>query len=519
MPVMDRELFSEELSNLEKELAEEQLALLEDNLGLEKILREHKLVSYDARRHPKQWILHTTRKKKIAFIAGNRAGKTCGGAVEVIWNLLGNHPYKEVPPPPVRWRGLSVSLPEGKSEPHVQRDKIKEWMPRSSLYGGSWDKAYNAHSKTLHCSNGSFLQFMSYDQDVDKQSGDALHGVWFDEEPPKEHYIENMMRLIDYGGTCLLTMTPVNGMTWVYEDIYLKGLLEPEASGIELIEADTLDNPFLDPIEVEAITRDLTEDEKKVRLHGKFVRRQGLVWKDFDPDPKEGYIVPVFDIPLSWKRLRILDHGLSNPTAVLWAAVDGDDNFWFYDEHYKSGMTVARHKPVIWEKSSGERWRGRSIADPSIFAKNQQDSATGKVFSIADDYATKINRGTGKQEHTFTWEPADNSWDEGVNRVQWFFENKKIKILEGRCPNLVRELLNLTWDKKSGLHDKERFDPACDDHACDDLRYAIMTRQRGFRKQTVSELHNTISYQMQRMRQELSKKATLERILGKKKYA
>jgi phage terminase large subunit-like protein len=69
---------------------------------------------------------------------------------------------------------------------------------------------------------GTKVTFKSYEQGREKAQGAGKVLVWFDEEPPKDIYEECFVR--QEAGTTLniiLTMTPIKGMTWVYDDIYL----------------------------------------------------------------------------------------------------------------------------------------------------------------------------------------------------------------------------------------------------------------------------------------------------------
>jgi len=68
----------------------------------------------------------------------------------------------------------------------------------------------------------SKIAFKSYEQARGKAQGAGKVLIWFDEEPPKDIFDECSVRT--EAGIALymiLTMTPVKGMTWVYNEIYL----------------------------------------------------------------------------------------------------------------------------------------------------------------------------------------------------------------------------------------------------------------------------------------------------------
>src|SRR6185436_13836292 len=82
--------------------------------------------------------------------------------------------------------------------------------------------AFVKDRRILQFANGSWWQFMTFEQDLDKFGGAALHRVHYDEEPPEQVRKENRMRLMDYGGDELFTMTPLQGIGWTYNEIWMR---------------------------------------------------------------------------------------------------------------------------------------------------------------------------------------------------------------------------------------------------------------------------------------------------------
>lgn len=68
----------------------------------------------------------------------------------------------------------------------------------------------------------SKIGFRSCDQGREKFQGASLDFVWFDEEPPQDIYMECRMRVVDKKGLLFGTMTPLKGLTWVYETIFFE---------------------------------------------------------------------------------------------------------------------------------------------------------------------------------------------------------------------------------------------------------------------------------------------------------
>jgi phage terminase large subunit-like protein len=46
--------------------------------------------------------------------------------------------------------------------------------------------------------------------------------VYCDEEPPKDFYDEQLPRLLAEDGDFLLGLTPANGLSWTFDDIFEK---------------------------------------------------------------------------------------------------------------------------------------------------------------------------------------------------------------------------------------------------------------------------------------------------------
>jgi len=66
----------------------------------------------------------------------------------------------------------------------------KQWLPKTYLINGSWEQSYSRERHVLTLNNGSFVEFMSQDQDLDKFAGSSRHFVHFDEECPKSVFQE-----------------------------------------------------------------------------------------------------------------------------------------------------------------------------------------------------------------------------------------------------------------------------------------------------------------------------------------
>lgn len=416
---------------------------------------------YGYRPHPKQIEFHTSEARGKLFLGGNRSGKTVGGAVEAVWWLTGKHPYIRTPDAPVRGRVVSVDFLNGVER--IVKPEIARWLPPSELKNGSWVDSYDKELRTLTLENGSSLEFMSYEQALEKFAGTSRNFIWFDEEPPHDIFVECKMRLIDTGGRWWITMTPVEGMTWVYDDIYMAAKTDYD---LKVVEVDMTENIYLNPGEIEAFMSGLTSDEKKARIQGKFVQIGGLVYKQFT----DSNIIDPVVIPKDWLHVASLDHGYTNPTAWLWAGIDKDGRIIIYDEHYESDEIVSYHAEKVHQiNRAHSREPDYYVGDPSI---RNVDPITGT--SVQLEYI----------EHGVPIMLGNNDVRAGINRVAQMLEGRNGRpqlYITRNCVNLIYELHRYRWsiwatkrmqfdkNKKEEPHKKQ-------DHACDALRYLVASR-------------------------------------------
>lgn len=471
------------------------------------------------RPHAKQYQFHTSHKKKKLYIGGNRSGKTTGGVTEGIWRASCTHPYRPDLNAlgPTRGRVIAVDFVNGVEK--IIFPQYKQWVKPSMLRGGSWDTAYEKVTRTLHFENGSTIEFMSYDQDVDKFAGTSRHWVHFDEEPPYPIYAENMARLIDVEGDYWMTMTPLEGINWVYDDLYENNVNNPDGD-VEVVEINTLENPYLKNSAIESFLDSVDEENVTARVKGGFVTAGGKIYKTFDP-AKGGKHVLAHEIedPLrflrgpEWMWVLALDHGLNNPTAVLWLAVHQKGYVVVFDEHYRADWTIEQHATLIKRRIKEHgRVPDIMVADPSIQNRN---AITGT--SIHTEYA-KLGLG---------FMLGNNDVKAGILRVKRYLNplpyigyppehplfgeahvlktvvtgNSSINLYSAlrvspKCQMLIWEMKRYRWksytNKKLQYENNAYEEPhKKDDHACDALRYALMSQPDLFAESTKSEVGST----------------------------
>lgn len=445
----------------------EALALLAEQLR--QTVATPNLLAYKP--HRKQDDFHRSPARIRLYIGGNRGGKTTAGATEALWWCSRRHPYKAIPDRKIHGRVVGVDYDHGIAQ--IVLPEIRRWVIPSDLINGSWEDSFDKKLRTLEFANGSKLEFMSAESDLEKFAGTSRDFIWFDEEPPQPVFTENRARTIDRAGSVWLTMTPIEGQNWSYEQIYLPGKGEEVAKDpdTDVVEVDMAENPYLDPTEVARFVASLSDEEREARVHGRYVALGGLVYRGFDLDH---HVVPPRLPPADWPVYASMDHGLANPTAWLWHAVGPGGQVLTFHEHFLAETTVDHHAAMVKVFEAGlGRVIEQRVGDPSI-ANRQQ--ANGMAVSIQQEY----------MRHGLSIWLGNNDVEAGINRVRRYLQvpldggDPRWQVTSD-CPNLIRELRRYRWRTFLSRRMRDRanaFETPLkkDDHAADALRYFLMSR-------------------------------------------
>ncbi len=411
--------------------------------------------------HQKQLDFHKCPKRNRWVFGGNRSGKTECGAVESIYMARGIHPYRKNRKDVFGWVvSLSKEVQRDVAQSKILKYLPREWISEIIMSAGRKDAPENGIIDQIKIKNVfggiSTIGFKSCDQGREKFQGSSLDFVWFDEEPPEDVYRECKMRVIDKQGDIFGTMTPLKGLTFIYDEIFLNRANSPDV-WYEFVE--WADNPYLAKDEIEGLTQTLSEKELDARRFGRFSDESGLVYVEFDENK---HVIDPVSLPFDWQNLISIDPGLNNPLACHWYCVDYDGNIYVVAEHFQAKKDVAWHSQRIKEICEEIGWR--------------KDSA-GRITAIIDSAANQKTLASVKSvtdlfyEHGILANPNVNKdVFSGIARVKEYFKNDRIFIFKS-CVNLIRELKSYRWGK-GDLPIKR------DDHCVDELRYFIMTRPK-----------------------------------------
>ncbi len=411
--------------------------------------------------HEKQLAFHKSLKRNRWVFGGNRSGKTECGAVEVVWWARGNHPYRENRKNTTGWVvSLSYEVQRDVAQAKILHYLNPEWIEDIVMQQGrkgSPEYGIIDHIIIKNVFGGlSKIGFKSCDQGREKFQGASLDYVWFDEEPPFDIYEECRMRVLDRTGDVWGTMTPLKGLTWVYDEIYLNKCSNSEVWHIHI---EWADNPYLNKSEVELLSATMSGDSVDARRFGRFQCDVGLVYPEFDVNV---HVVEPFAIPLEWQDNISIDPGLNNPLACLFFAVDYDGNIYVVGEHYEAGRDIDYHAAKIFELATQLNWhrdsRGRLSAIIDSAASQHTLASSKSVAELFYDKGLVVNTNVVKDMFS------------GIARMKEYLKARPQRVfIFQNCSNLIRELKSYWWSKG----DNPR---KVDDHALDAMRYYVMTK-------------------------------------------
>ena len=425
--------------------------------------------------HQKQMQFHKARQKNRWVFGGNRTGKTECGAVETIWLLRGIHPFRENKKDVSGWAvSLSTQVQRDVAQNKILSYLNPSWIEDIVMLSGKRDNPSSGVIDKIYIKNvfggTSVLGFKSCDQGREKFQGTSLDFVWFDEEPPYDIYLECKMRVLDKCGDIFGTMTPLKGLTWVYDEIYLNKKNDSEVWHENI---SWQDNPFLDQNEIKKLMSEMSKDELDARCNGNFSFSGGLVYSNFDENLN---VVEPFNVDKVEYDCISIDPGFRNALSCHFYARDKYGVVYVIAEHYGSNMTIEEHSKAIL-----------SIADRLGWPRDYD----GRLHALIDSAGLQKTLASQKSvvdlffENNISADPnVKKELLPGIQKVKQYICNvngeRKLLIFKN-CPNLIREIKSYFWGDDDVPIKR-------DDHCLDELRYYIMSIRDSPNKQVAEPI-------------------------------
>lgn len=404
--------------------------------------------------HTNQFKIHKDKSRFRVLVAGRRFGKTTLAIDELIENALqSKHPCWYI-------------APTYKQAKMIAWEMLLHKLPRELI------ESKNEVELTVKMIVGAPICLKGADNE-DSLRGAGLAFVVLDEYAMmKRNVWQEIVRpmLTDTKGKALFIGTP-QGKNALWE-LFIKG--QRKENEFSSYQFKTVDNPFIDPLEVEQARTQLSETYFKQEYEASFEDYTGLIW----PEYTEKHLIEPYPIPQNYPRIAAIDPAMSGTTGVLKAAIDEDGNLIIYAEYYEQNKRVSEVAEVIKDNL---RW----FIDPASAMRNM--TKDGQLYSIYNEYADNGINAT----------PGENDVEAGINRVAEYFKSGKIKIFK-TCKNLVYEIERYHWSEEretvSGVMKPKPFKSL--DHLCDCLRYLVMSRSQNALRPTPKIEKGSVAYEM-----------------------
>lgn len=382
------------------------------------------------------------------FSAGLIHHNTSCVAYALVTAILGIHPVPHWNELSNSIRCLSSSLPES-SDPQEQDNtqylELKKLIPYEMIL-----KDISTRSQTLTVAGHQgkhYIEFKSTKQEL-QDTGKVQRGViWMDEESPRAYREESRMRLHARDGLEIITLTPINGISYLYDDVFLRAgyiwrsptickkfnlpMEEFKPTGskdIAVLQMATDDNPTLNPESIDRIFDAIEDpDELAVRRYGIFKQISGRVHKNYSPLIHYISFNKYFPngIPYDWTHARGIDYHESRiPWSVGWLSASPEDEWFLWQEfhpaidgvHAMNTYDIAKH--II--RHSSDYYYTVNLIDPLA---NKKQANT--LLSVTDDlnrYFDEFRKEHGMGTSTL-WQGWDTKDTKGRDEIKRRFKN------------------------------------------------------------------------------------------------
>jgi PBSX family phage terminase large subunit len=379
----------------------------------------------------------------IAFFGGIGNGKTFAGILKGILRVLDPEQKPQL--------GMIARQTYPELRDSTQRTFFELVHLFGLLPGVHYD--YKKQENRVIFKNGHEIIFRSLD-DPAKLLSINLGWFYIDqaEEVSEEVFLTLLGRLRAVATPqCWITGNPL-GHNWVWH----RFIHDPVPGNI-IFNAKTEENIHnLPEGYIDSLKKNYNEIWINRYLYGSWDAFEGQIYPDFEPSI---HVVNNINPDYNWRRFIAIDHGRTNPTAILWGAVDQDDKVWVYREHYEAGQDAEYHARMC-----------KSFLNEGAYETYVIDPSTGA--GKTDDPETIGNRYRQLGVPVIN---ANNDVQGGIDKVTEYIKKNKIFITRS-CENLRREMVNYQWEQPSAsrvdLNTPEK-PLKKDDHAVDSLRYMI----------------------------------------------
>ncbi|WP_433067385.1 PBSX family phage terminase large subunit [Dactylosporangium sp. CS-033363] len=301
----------------------------------------------------------------------------------------------------------------------------------------------------------------------------------------QEFWTQLLGRMSKRGAKLFATTNPDAPGHWLRKDFLLRaGELDLAFWHFTLDDNPSLTREYKDSIKAEFVGLWFRR-----WILGHWVAAEGAIFDMFD---ERRHVIPDEKIPpISRWLCAGIDYGTTNPFVGLLLGLGNDNKLYVTSEYSYDARQAHRSKSDADYLADVHTWL-QNAPHPGTYplpgaAGGDVDARRGvhPEYIVIDPSAASFVTSV-MSDSPYTPMPARNAVLPGIRAVATLLGRRKLKIARS-CKRLIEELPGYSWDDEAALLGEDK-PIKTDDHACDALRYAVLTTESLWRQHIRIEL-------------------------------
>ena len=301
----------------------------------------------------------------------------------------------------------------------------------SDLIGDNFSYSVS-QKKALIFGRTVWLEGANDERSESKIRGMTLKGIYIDEltQIPKDFYLMGLSRLSVAGAVLIATTNPDHPNHYVKTDI-----IDNDKISKTVFKFLIDDNIFLDEEYKENLKKEYQGVFYQRFILGEFVRAEGIIFPEFADNPSK-WIISEEELPQRFQNVEVgFDIGGNGSAYALTCTARGYDGV-----QYKL-------------KSQKRQAKDMSMHDVENFVKGFCEAVEEKykvrIDAINSDHVDAIINTLNDNTAYRVFKAYKPPLPDRVFLYSKLFATNKVKFVKGMCDDLISELQNLVFDKKS----------------------------------------------------------------------